>query len=231
MSRVKTCATGCLLGLLVAGVANADLAPPVAFGDARFDEKGTVFLSTAWPEDDETPLNFSSTPPPLPVGEVDGLEQRIGLAIGSLDGIPGAEDWATEGSAAIWEFSVPGGERLALSWSFLSADALHPDFAFVVLDGVSDRLADSLDAPWSDSAEAHGYAQATGWHTYTSGALAPGLHRLALGVVDVNDFVASSALAVAGVHLLPVPEADVGSLLAGSLLALTGLHLRRRRKP
>jgi hypothetical protein len=191
------------------------------------DPDRLLSVTNALPEDDAAPLNVS-TNAPVAVGAVGGLEQTLGLSIGSLDGRPGEWDYAMEGSAQAFAFSaVSEGLRLAFDWRFASVDTVNPDFAFYVLDGVINPLADALSATFLSGDTPFG--RDTGWLTLTTGPLASGNHTLAFGVVDVNDFVASSALDVRNLTLLPVPEADSRWLLACGLLALAGGRFARQR--
>lgn len=198
-------------------------------GDAILnpDPGRLLSITNALPEDDAAPLNVS-TIAPVAVGTVGGLEQTLGLAIGSLDGWPSAGNFAMEGSAQAFSISTSSeGLRLAFDWRFASVDTVNPDFAFYVLDGVVTPLADALSATFLPGDAPFG--RDTGWATLTTGPLASGNHTLAFGVVDVNDFVASSALDVRNLTLLPVPEADSRWLLACGLLAVAGGRFARQR--
>jgi hypothetical protein len=197
-------------------------------GDGRLapDVGRMLYITNARPDDDATPLNVAPVAP-VTVGTANGLEAALGLSIGSLDGWPGEGDYATEGSVGLYQITSYADVRFAFDWSFASVDTLNPDFAFYVLDGVVTPLADALSGTFLPGDAPFG--RDTGWATVTSGTLAAGVHTLAFGVVDVNDFVASSALDVRNFAFLPVPEADSRWLLACGLLALAGGRFARQR--
>lgn len=232
MLKTQSVVAALAASLLLSGPVLADggtITAGASIGDAVLnpDANRLLRVTNALPDDDAAPLNVSANAP-VAVGTVGGLERTLGLAIGSLDGWPSAWDYATEGSA--WVFNIriyDGGRPFAFDWRFASVDTVNPDFAFYVLDGVVTPLADALSATFVAGDTPFG--RDTGWATVTSGPLAAGAHTLAFGVVDVNDFVASSALDVRNLTLLPVPEADSRWLLACGLLAVVGGRFARQR--
>lgn len=184
-----------------------------------------VLTNAAVAFDDDAPapagaFNVSGSEPLAAGGP---LEIILGLAPGALDPDAAQAVQAFEGSAAIQSFEAAAGSVLSFRWNFASNDLLPGDYAFVVIDGTLSRLADvsQLASPGGAWSLQSGYA------TFAHGFAAGGLHTVAFGVVDINDFGASSALYVDAVQLSAVPEPTTGALLA---LGLGAVALARRRR-
>lgn len=183
-----------------------------------------ALLTTALEGDDAAGgLNASGTAPE-PVGLDPGLETGLGLGIGALDALF-APDLPYEGSGIAQAFTAAAGTRLAFDWSFLTSDDGSADFAFVALDGVVTLLADGLSASLSPSPTA--FDRETGFNTYLSGLLTGGSHTLVVGVVDLGDSAASSALLVDDAQVVPLPAA--AWLMGAALAGLAGFARRRER--
>ncbi len=179
--------------------------------------------------DDDAPAaagacNFGGVEPES-IGSAGGMEERLGLAVGDLDGIFAQRP--TEGSGLLQRFTAAPGTRVALDWNLLTSEPSTTgtaDFAFVSVDGVVTLLADSSSASLTASATA--FERETGYSTWLSDAFTSGgAHTLVLGVVDLNDFSVSSALLVDEVRLVPLPAARW--LLGSGLLGYLGLGMSR----
>lgn len=205
-------------GVVVNGDFSAGLTGWSSLGDVTASG-GSAQLSTASLYVDDAPaaagaFNLSGTSAAL-VGVPGGVEAFSGLSLGSLDPDPAAGIWAFEGSALRQTLAVAAGDTLRLDWHFSSQeDPLTGmnDYAFLVIDGLLIRLTDVSNAVGS------------GQFSYSFNTA--GTVELALGVVDVGDFIGTSTLGIDNVVLdsaLAVPEP--GSLA----LALLGLGMLRRR--
>lgn len=153
------------------------------------------------------------------------LEVFAGLVAGGLDPDPANAVQAFEGSAARQAFHASAGEVLSLRFDFLTNDALAGDYAFVAIDGTLFKLADRSGA----AAAAGAWAWHTGYGSFSHRFTSSGVHTLAFGVVDVGDFIASSALLVDAVHVGAVPEAETYALMLLGLGAM-GLGIRGRTR-
>lgn len=144
---------------------------------------------------------------------------------------------ATEGSAIQQIFDANEGDVLSFRFNFLTNDGAffgNPrDFAFVTLQDTSSRerpIFSIASSTGSLSTSSTGFAQETGWLTYTSSPLTAGTYRLGIGVVDIFGTDKTSALLIDNIALsdettTPIPEPT--SLL---LAAFTALGLGSRFK-
>ncbi len=222
------------------------LANWTATGDVSLDTgilgSGPLFgnsqalLTTASLEQDDFPssageFNFSGNSA-VSTGFPPELETALGLPPGALD----MSLQAFEGSAIVQTFTVEEGESISFSWNFLTNDSDFPfpfpledsrDYAFVVLDGTITTLADT-SSPLSDSSTP--FAQETGFQSFTSSPLSAGVHTLGIGIVDIQDTVATSALVIDALQetsmSTPEPTSKLGLLLLFNLGA--GFLLKRR---
>jgi hypothetical protein len=172
--------------------------------------------------------NVSSTDPLYAGGGIGSLEEFVGVAPGAFDPDPANIVYAFEGSAASQTFAAAAGSRLSFQWDLSTLDQRDParaDYAFVVIDGQVIRLADAFaaTAPTADGA----YTAHTGWTDYAATFATGGTHTISFGVVDVGDFVDTSALSVTGVNVSAVPESSTLALMGAGLAMLA---LRRRRR-
>jgi hypothetical protein len=117
------------------------------------------------------------------------------------------------------------GEQIQFTWRLLSNSNTGLDRAYVSVDGsletVGLQTATTSGAPY-------GFAFSTAPQTYTTGVFAglPASVTVFFGLVDVNDFVTSSALVLDSVQVIPEPG-SYAAAVAGAALAL--VLLRRRR--
>ncbi len=199
--------------------------------DVTYVSQGSkgVFLGTASvAEADDAPFlgageaNFSCVPA-APVGLAGGLEDFIGLPMGSLDPDPANAIAAHEGSALKQTFAVNAGDTLSFDWMFATIDQLYGDYAFVAINGNVTRLGD-LASITSSNGGIFVSTPATFSLTFAQS----GSVSFALGVVDVGDTAGTSALLVDNVRIAPVPEPETyAMMLAG--LGLLGALARRKR--
>jgi hypothetical protein len=183
-------------------------------------------------------LNASGNDPNY-VGFNGGLEDSLGLSIGSLD--PDANNFiaAIEGSAIQQTFTAQAGDSLTLDWNFLTDDT--QDYAFIAL-AKSNQLSTlsynnltTLSNANGLIASNNGFQSETGVQQYSYTFASAGTYTLSLGVVDVTDVTSSSGLLVDNVKLTPkntdgqkVPEPNfiVGLVLLGAF----GLRSRLKQK-
>ena len=218
------------------------LANWTATGDVSLDTgilgNGPLFgnsqalLTTASLRQDDFPspaetFNFSGNSA-VSTGFPSTLETTLGLSTGALDISPVFLQ-AFEGSAIVQSFTVEEGESISFSWNFLTNDSNSPfpftprsprDYAFVVLDGVITPLADtsSLLSPSSTSFE-----RETGFQSFTSSPLTAGVHTIGIGIVDIQDKFATSALLIDAPQNTAVSTPESTSNLG--LLGLAALGL------
>jgi hypothetical protein len=228
-----------LASLLVGHVASAQLlngnfsgalSPWASFGDVGLAAGGGAFLTTASLDEDDFPavagqFNFSGTSAGL-ANVVGGLEDFGGLLIGALDLDP--SNTAVEGSAIMQSFMVGAGDTLDFTYTFFTNEGVNPDYAFFAIDGVVTRFAGAADATTGSTPYSFETGSSFGpTHTFASA----GLVTVVFGVVEVGDFLGSSALLLREVTLTaPIPEpASVASLAAGLSLGLVLLRRRARR--
>jgi len=197
-----------------------------AFGSGPSAGANQALLTNALNADDDlsgTNYNASGNAP-VEVGGAGGLEEQLGLAIGALDALLAAAP--TEGSGLVQTFTADTGSRIAFDWNFLSNDTSAADFAFVAVDGIVRLLADSLSATLIASGSPFGGE--TGFKTFVSDPFtSSGLHRLAVGVLDLNDYVNSSALLIDDVRGVPAPAGIW--LIAAGLFGYLGAACSGRR--
>lgn len=154
------------------------------------------------------PLNKSGTNP-VSVGLNNGLEDFLGIPIGSLDPDPDNFVYAYQGSAIKQDFTAQVGDKLTLDWNFLTNDTR--DYSFIVLSEVSSLSnvtysslpklnnstgVNSTSAPTPFNLET-GFKQFS--YTFTTG----GNYRLGIGVVDVGDSDIPSGVLIDNIVLTP----------------------------
>jgi hypothetical protein len=154
------------------------------------------------------------------------LETVLGLAPDTLSPAPGDARFAFEGSAFVQSITVQAGDILRFDWTFLTNEVGGADYAFLVIGGVLTDLSSALTlAPTTT----YDYSFSTGARSFESSPFtSSGSILLGLGVVDVDNFVGSSALTVDNISLAPIPEPASAATLAG--LATLGLVATRRRR-
>jgi hypothetical protein len=210
----------------------------ITVGDVDVETTGVnsqALLTTSAISDVDN-LNVSGNDPNY-VGFDDGLEESLGLSLGSLD--PDNFVAAIEGSAIQQTFAVQAGDSLTLDWNFLTDDT--QDYAFIAL-AKSNQLSmlsysnlTTLSNANGLVASNSGFQSETGVRQYSYTFASAGTYTLSLGVVDVTDVASSSGLLVDNVKLTPknpdrqtVPEPNfiVGLMLLGAF----GLKSRLKQK-
>jgi hypothetical protein len=163
------------------------------------------------------------------VGFAGGLEDFLGLSLGDLDPDPGNFVAATKGSAIQQAFTANTGDILSFDWNFLTDD-FFPDYAFVVLNGLS-TLADTSAATNLSNTV---FSNETGFQTFTYTFASAGSYTLGIGIVDVVDTEGVSALLIDNVKLVstqpPAKTPEPASLLGLLVLGSFGIGSRLRRK-
>lgn len=243
MNKKNFAALSALALALGAGSAHADvvnggfsgLAGWTAAGDAAaIGGHLVVTTSSATYQDDAdaglpTGARNVSGADPLPTGGGAGsLEAALGLAGTPFDDTNHFV-YSYEGSAASQSFQAAAGSRLTFSFDLATLDqrdSTQADFAFVVVDGQVFKLADAFDASTSKAGD--GYAAQTGWLDWTGTLGAGSTHTISFGVVDVGDYIDTTALSVGDVHVSAVPETSTLALMSAGLLLLA-LQRRTRR--
>lgn len=189
-----------------------------SLGDVNLVDSQTFQLSTDGGLDDDIDLgvlsgtfNFSGSP--AQDNSFGELEAFLELDDGALD--IGGE--AFEGSVIKTLIDVQSGDKLSFDWQFVTnetADELSGgrgllnDYAFIVLDDQVTTLADVSNA----SLDSGFFDQETGLQPYNFQFSQAGSVSLALGVVDIDDFLVTSGLSVENLmitsspNLQPVPE-------------------------
>lgn len=205
------------------------------WGDAQIRTTGSkiAVLSTATTGfEDDAPLaagyNNNSGVSPVNFFEAPDL---AGLAPSLLD-IGG---FAVEASAISQDFQAVAGDTITVNfdWAFLSTDAQNADYGFIAINDTvvsvvninstpkvssfSGTFGDFNDVAWNWTGASYSYV------ANNSGAV-----RLVIGVVDLNDDLATSEFRVDNISVSAVPEPEtIAMLLAG--LGVIGAVARRRQ--
>lgn len=151
------------------------------------------------------------------------LAAAVGVPLSALEALklPGDTGNVVFGSALSQTFTSSSPAKLSFNWNFLSdesSNGLGNDFAFVVLDGVAVRLANTF-TPQSPTLSVFTFE--SGYQPFNV-SLTAGSHTLSIGVVDVNDGLGSSALLVDHVAVAAVPEPGGWMLMLAGLAGVMG---------
>jgi hypothetical protein len=230
---------------------SAGLAGWQTYGDVIVLGPRTVSVGTT------ASLDFQDDPPLPPGFRNNSGVPAVDLAVppSMLAGIPVTSldigGFATEGSAIRQDFLATGGNILTVSfdWTFLTTEPSTvplpsmpldaplgmPDFGFLALNGTVFPIVQNFDGTqivvgrftrtFVDSA--HLLSAYPGSALYT--VLPGGQVSLALGVVDIGDYLRTSELRVDNISVSAVPEPEAFAMLAAGL-GLIGWKLRRRQQ-
>ena len=223
-----------------AGIANGDFANGLSgwqtFGDAA-TPNSTLTLTTATLGADDHPFadghyNVSGQDAGA-IGIEGGLEDFVGVALGSLDPDPiNHTSVLWEGSAARQSFAVQAGDTLRFDWNLLSADRDFADQAFVVINASSGGglqvLALAHAGLATNVVATNGDLLQTGLNQFSHTFTGSGLVTLSLVVADLDDSAKTSLLTVDNVTLTSAVPEPTMALLA--LLGLGAFGVMRRRQ-
>lgn len=231
-----TTITGLTLALTnPSNAANLDLTNWETLGDVSLIDNNQVLLSNDADLYDDVELgaasgtfNFSGTP------AVDNLFNDLEKFLGLNPGDLSKSGEVLEGSAIQTELTVKAGDELKFNWNFLTNETsellatTYNDSAFMMVDSQIIKLADITDAT-SLSSQFH---TETGQKSYTYQFTEAGNYNIGFGVVDIDDYINSSALSVSNLTLntptnnqpIPEPSSVIGLLILGILS--TGFRLK-----
>jgi hypothetical protein len=182
-------------------------------GDVQVD--GTNFqLSTNASDDDDLGLSgefkFSDNPA-TSVGFDLGfgkLEDFLGIDVTELD----IDGFAYEGSAIRTNLNLNSRTEVSFNWEFLTnetSDALSVpllDYGFFFIGDTITKLADVADIKDTDQTTCNfDFDTCTGVQTETY-TLNPGDYTFGFGVIDINDYIVTSALTVSNFTLTPISQ-------------------------
>lgn len=238
---------GALLGSLMisslaqADITNGDFANGLSgwqtFGDVAAPS-GTLVLSTATLGSDDYPFadghhNVSGQDAGV-IGLPGGLEDFVGVALGSLD--PDSINHTSvlwEGSAARQSFAVQAGDTLSFDWNLLSADRDFADQAFVVINtnfGNGLQVLALANASLATNAVPGSTdLLQTGMNPFSHTFTGAGLVTMSWVVADLDDSAKTSLLTVDNVALTSaVPEPTMALLALLGVGALGVIRANRR---
>ncbi len=197
---------------------NLDLREWEQFGDVLIENAGQkATLSTSFFGDDSDvgahDLEFNQSGQLAEIVGFGGLEDYLGIPVELLD----VEGWAFEGSAIKTELTVNTGDKLSFNWQFFTNETsteieeeLRPfkDYAFVLIDEKIIKLADYQKVVEAGllEVETGTFDGQTDKHTWEYEFDEAGTYKVALGVIDIDDFIVTSALSVENVNLEVIPE-------------------------
>jgi hypothetical protein len=154
------------------------------------------------------------------------LAEFLELGMNDLDGLGNGEVY--EGSAIKTSLMVEAGDVLTFDWNFLTEDGNAQgfnDFAFVSLSQTVQELADTFSTVPVSFVSLTEFENQTGYKTFTYTFQTAGTYSLGIGVTDVTDGSADSALLVDNVSIsrpgdsttVPEPTSLLGILAVGAL--------------
>jgi hypothetical protein len=166
-----------------------------------------------------------------PATGVAALNGALGLAPGALDTLKIAGDTGNVviGSAIQQSFTASAGSQLSFNWNFLSDETSNHagnDFAFVLIDGSLQRIANTFSASGPTPTV---FTNETGYHTFSTVLSSGGAHTIAFGVVDVTDGLGASAVLIDNVRVAAVPEPGSFALMLAGLVMAAGVIRTRTR--
>ena len=149
---------------------------------------------------------------------------NINLTTFTGTSIPG-----TGGGGISQAFTLSSAGTLSFKWDFQTGEATPSGFndaAYVVIDGVAIKLADTGSALFV-GAPGNGFSEKTGYQLFSQ-SIGAGSHTLAFVVTDVGDTIVDSGLFIDSITT-PANVPEPGSLaLLG--LGLVGVVALRKRK-
>lgn len=238
---MKTASLLGLLGLALASQAHAvqtiDLTVGMAGGDAFAASATSLFMTTAYNDGDDlgtgVNFNFSGTTPLGTGGGAGSMEAFAGHPAGEYDigRFDGSASIATEGSVyKLDNIAINAGDTLSFDWAFYTNEpasgAMKDAAYFSVLNHITALIA-TADGVNGDPGLSGYRAATTGMFSRTFANA--GTYSLVFAVVDTDDVVNSSALAINNLAVTPVPEPrDWMLMLAG--VGLVGLMVSRNRR-
>ncbi len=125
------------------------------------------------------------------------LERFLGVATDGLNPLAiesgtAYENNIADGSAMRTTIAVSAGETVTFNWNFISTDQVpYGDFAFVVINGVAERLSGNSNV---------GNYGSSGWTEYAYTAGYSGILSLGFGVVDTGDIDSNAQLLIDNVR-------------------------------
>lgn len=228
-------------GLLISSPAQAaDLdfnngtSPWSTFGDVYVANPKEVLLSTDAILDDDIQLgansgqfNFSGQP----AGEVGFVSPNLAEFLGIDASLLDINGFAYEGSAIKRTINVKAGDSLVFQRNFLTNEnsalvsgsfrASFNDYSFLLVNDQIKKLADINDATQSLPNFIVAFDKETGIQTVKHTFNNAGTYTIGFGVVDIDDFIISSALSIQNVTLesspisetIPEPTTILGALV------------------
>jgi hypothetical protein len=148
------------------------------------------------------------------------LQTNLGFSNSALDAVGDAY----EGSGIKYTYNATAKDQLTFNWQFLTneTDVRNKDFGFFSVDTTVYQLANMTNATNASTQ----FNKETGIGSYTYTFEASGDYNLAFGVVDMNNYNATSALQITNANFQAVPEPIS---IVSSIMALgCGASLRRR---
>jgi plastocyanin len=153
------------------------------------------------------------------------LAQFLDLEMNDLDALGNGEVY--EGSAIKTTLTVEAGDVLTFDWNFLTQDRNangFNDFAFAAISLTLQELADTFSTVPVSFVELTEFSNQTGYKTFTHTFTTAGTFNLGIGVADVTDGSADSALLVDNVSIsrsggsttVPEPTSLLGFLAVGA---------------
>lgn len=159
------------------------------------------------------------------------IESFLGLASGSFDSLIGAD--AFEGSAIQQTFTAKAGDIFSFDWNFLTNEATPEtegfnDFAFVSVNGIASKLADTSSSFFSSSS--NDFDEETGFQNLSYTVTDDGTYTLGLGVLDTRDNTMGSGLLIDNVKAVPEPTSTLGILAFGAFSAVSVLKRKKQKQ-